>query len=200
MALSREGEGNVCIQGGYKTVTPVQIANCFGALNQDAISYRAVRVYFACLSLVATREAAKRDAVKKRTKPCAEVRYRVSELCAVTGLKSGAVKRDLRSLKKAALLLWSEKALSVRSDSVPGTEGLLQSLSGRRSALRPIPVPRSVLRLVARSTKGALGKTAMAYVIRGLSIDRKDASIRAAGTVKASWISINFLFRIKLNV
>ncbi len=179
----------MCIQGGYKTVTPVQIANCFGALNQDAISYRAVRVYFACLSLLATREAAKRDAVKRRRKPCGEVRYRVSELCAATGLKTQAVRKELRSLKKAALLLWSEKAICVRSDSLPGTEELLQSLSGRRSALRPIPVPRSVLRFVARSTQGALGKTVMAYVIRGLSIDRKDAGIRAAGTVKASWIA-----------
>jgi len=186
----------VCIQGGYKTVTPVQIANCFGALNQDAISYRAVRVYFACLSLVATREAAKRDAVKKGRKPCGEARYRVAELCAVTGLKAQAVKRELRSLKKAGLLSWSEKLLVVKCDSLPGNDGLLQSLSGQRSPLRPIPVPRAVLRFVARSTKGALGKTVMAYVVRGLSIDRKDASLRSAGTVKASWIAD--VFRLSL--
>ena len=161
----------MCIQGGYKTVTPVQIANCFGALNQDAISYRAVRVYFACLSLVATREAAKRDAVKKGRKPCGEARYRVSELCSATGLKTQAVRKELRSLKKAALLSRSEKVLFVRSDSLPGTEELLQSLSGKRSARRPIPVPRSVLRFVARSTKGALGKGSplrlwMAVIVR----------------------------------
>ena len=179
----------MCIQCGYKTVTPVQIANCFGALNQDAISYRAVRVYFACLSVVATREAAKRDAVKRGRKPREEVRYRISELCAATGLKTSAVKKELRSLKKVELLSWSEKVLIVRSDSLPGTEALLQSCSGRRSALRPIPVPRPVLRFIARSTKPALGKTVIAYILRGLSIDRKDASIRSAGTVKASWIA-----------
>lgn len=182
----------MCVEGGYKTVTPIQIANCIAAHNRDAIPYRAVRVYFACLALLAVREAAARDTARKGRQPQRESRYRLSELCALTGLKERAVKVTLRNLKDVSLVTWDERAISVNPEALPQTEILLRTLSGKRSPKRPIPVPRPVLRFVARSAKSALGKTALGYIVRGLSIDRKDAGIRSAGSVKASWIARTF--------
>ena len=50
----------MCVESGYKTVTATEIGNCISALNRKVISYRAVRVYFGCLALVAMRDAARR--------------------------------------------------------------------------------------------------------------------------------------------
>jgi hypothetical protein len=50
-------------------------------------------------------------------------------------------------------------------------------------------VPRAVLRFLARSRQGALSKTLVAYIVRGLSLERRTGEVRGAGTVKASWIS-----------
>jgi hypothetical protein len=179
----------VCVKGGYKTVTPIQIANCLSVHSGDAISYRAVRVYFACLSLVAIREAASRTQKCRSKKPRPEVCFRLRELCAATGLSKRSVARQVRCLKRADLLSWNEKQICVNQEAVKGSEGLLRELSGKRSPKRPIPVPRAVLRFVAGSAKSSVGKTILAYVLRGVSIDSKSGEIRAVGTVKASWIA-----------
>jgi len=182
----------VYIEGGYKTVTPVQIANCFAALNEDAISYRAVRVFFACLAVVAVREAAKRDSRRKGRRPRTGVRYRISELCVVTGLKNHEVNRELKGLQKAGLLSWREDEIKTNTNPIPGSETLLESLSGKRSPFRPVPIPRALLRFVASSARASVGKTAVAYAMRGLSIDRHGAGVRSTGAVKASWIASTF--------
>lgn len=177
------------IEGGYKTVTPIQVANCLAAHEEGAISYRAVRVYFAALSLVAIREAAERGSKRKGKEARKAPRYSIAELNAATGLKPQAIRSELKRLKTCALLVWSERAILVNSSPLPRSEELLDALSGRRSLHRPIPVPRRVLRFVASSGKASLGKTAIAYVVRGLSIERRGGTIRATGSVKASWIA-----------
>jgi hypothetical protein len=65
----------------------------------------------------------------------------------------------------------------------------IQELSGGRSPRRPIPIPRVVLRFIARQLTAALGRVMLGYVVRGLTIDRQGGAIRSAGTVKASWLS-----------
>ena len=182
----------MCIHGGYKTITPVQTANCLVALDQKLISYRAFRVYFAALALVAVREAAARDSKRKGRKPREGVRYQLSQLSSVTGLNEKAVKKELKSLRVASLLAWAEGAVAANANPIAGSEGVLEALSGKRSPFRPIPIPRAVLRFVARSGKASVGKTVIAYAVRGLSIDREGAGVHSSGTVKASWIASVF--------
>lgn len=182
----------MCVKGGYKTITPIQIGNCLAALGQKAISYRAFRVYFAALALVAVREAAARDSKRKGRKRRDGVRYQISELSSATGLNEKALKKELKSLGRASLLAWAEGAVVVNPNPVAGSEAVLEALSGRRSPFRPVPVPRAVLRFVASSGKASLGKTVIAYAMRGLSIDREGAEVRFSGTVKASWIASVF--------
>jgi hypothetical protein len=67
-------------------------------------------------------------------------------------------------------------------------ETIERAADGRKST-RPIPIPRRVLRFLAKCRKPALVKTFLAYLIRGLSLNRKSGEVKGAGTVKASWIS-----------
>jgi len=181
--------GNVCVESGYKVITLAEIGNCVHALNRREISYRAVRVYFACLALVAIREAAKRSASRARRKPHEMPRYGVSEISTLTGLAEKSVLRELRALRQVGMLFFSESSITTQAEPRPESAAVTQLLAGSRSCKRPLPVPRSVLRFLARSHKVALGKTVLAYLARGMTIDRNTGEVRGVGTVKASWIS-----------
>jgi hypothetical protein len=85
--------------------------------------------------------------------------------------------------------LFSESVIAIRKESSPESQAVTQALAGKRSCKRPVPIPRSVLRLLARSPKAVLGKTVVAYLFRGMSIDRESGEVRGVGTVKASWIA-----------
>lgn len=189
--------GRVCVTGGYKTVTPVQIANCVGAYKRDAISYRAVRVYFGCLALIAVREGAKRSAKSNGRKSPDLCHYKPEELCRITGLEVNSIRRELRKLEAEGLIVWRERSVLIPTAELPGNETLLKELSCKRSSRRPVPVPRVLLRFIARTPKMALATTAIAYAVRGLSIDRYDSSIRSSGTVKSSWIAEAFGLSIR---
>jgi hypothetical protein len=179
----------VCVKGGYKTITPIQIANCLWANLEKRIAYRAVRVYFACLAMVAVREAAARSQKKKGRAARSEACFQIVEIARVSGLTEKVVNRELRALKREGVLTWSEKAIDANNRPIEGSEALSQLLSGKRSPRRPIPVPRSILRFLASTPQASIGKTTVAYIVRGLTIDRRTAEIGSAGTVKASWIS-----------
>jgi hypothetical protein len=187
LALRRSG--NVCVQSGYKTITPAECASLVYALNEKRISYRAVRVYFACLSLIAIREAAKRSSKRVTGNAREKQRYRVAELCSLTSLPEETIRRELRSLARSGILSFSESSIAILCASHAGDTDLSMALAGKRSCKRPVPVPRSVLRLLARSQKAALGKTILAYLLRGMAIDRTSGEVRGVGTVKASWIA-----------
>ena len=182
----------MCVKSGYKTVSPIQITNCLHAYFEKQISYRAVRIYFACLSLVAIREAAARSQKQKGRPVRPESRFRFSELAKITGLKQSALRKELRSLKSASILACGEKVISVNPEIIPGSEELLGILSCKRSSKRPIPFPRSVIAFIAKTSKASLGLAILAYVLRGLTIERKGGAIGNAGSVKASWIAETF--------
>lgn len=182
----------VCVQSGYKTITPVEIANCLQAWETGEISYQGLRVYFGSFAMQAIREAARRSARRKGRRPMAKPRYRVSEVCGLTGLSDRTVKRELRSLTGASLVGFSEHEIVFHKAPLVGSEKLCKGLAGKRSSRRPIPVPRSVLRFIARSSRPAMGLTMLAYVMRGMVIERNGGEVKGAGTVKASWVAQAF--------
>jgi hypothetical protein len=186
------GTENVYLKSGYKTVTPIELANCLDAERRKVISFRAVRVFFGCLAMVAVREAAFRSGKRKGRRPAFAPRFLETELCALTGLSKTAVKKELGSLHRSALLQFSENSVTINKEPLPGSEDLRSTLSGKRSPKRPIPVPRAALRFVARSSKASLSKTLLAHIARGLTMSPKTGEISSAGTVKASWIAKTF--------
>ncbi|HEY7326586.1 MAG TPA: hypothetical protein VH592_03030 [Gemmataceae bacterium] len=177
-----------CIQSGYKTVTPSEVGKCLDALAAKDISYRAFRVFFGCLAMIAIREAATRSAKKRRRTPQLP-KYCIGELAALTALSEVIVRRELRALERASLLEFTERRISVTGAAGSDFSATAEILAGKRSRHRPIPIPRSVLRFLARSQKPALGRTVLAYMVRGMSIDRNSGEVRGVGTVKASWIA-----------
>lgn len=180
------------IHSGYKTITPIQLANGLSAFQAGAIDRQGLRVYFACFALVAIREAAIRYR-RKRGESIREAKhYRLNELERLTRLDTAQVRRALRRLHGAGLVEFTEGEIIIATETLAGSEALQEPLAGRRSPRRPIPVPRSVLRFLAQSRNEALLKTMLAYLARGLSIARQTGDICGKGTVKASWIAETF--------
>jgi hypothetical protein len=86
------------------------------------------------------------------------------------------------------LLLFNETAIVLSSSALPGSQELIDDLSCGRSPGRLIPLPRPVIRYIARCSKVATIKTMIAYCVRGLSLSRS-GEVRGKGTAKASWIA-----------
>jgi hypothetical protein len=187
IALHRGGTGHVYPTGGYKAVTPIQLANGLALLGRRLISFRAFRVYLACFELVAEREAASRAAPARRGR---RSWYRPEEvLRLVPDADLPAVGRALRSLARFHLLQFAENSIAMTQTPLPESCHLLPVLAGGRSVTRPIPIPRRLIAYLCRSTKPALVKTTLAYAVRGLSVERGTGAVRSAGTVKATWIA-----------
>jgi hypothetical protein len=176
------------MQSGYKTLTPIEISNALWALDRGKIKVSDLRTYFACFALVAIREAARRSAAKRLKTPKTTPRYRVAELKRLTGLTEAKLHRSLRRLARSNLLAFSESEITTTKTPLPGSEDLLETLACRRSPKRPIPVPRAILRFLAKAGTVAIVKAVVGYLVRGLSFSRT-GEISGRGTVKASWIA-----------
>ena len=172
------------LQDGYKLIRADQLTAALAAANARTINFRALRAYLGCFELIAIREAAERSTTKLRKTPLR--RFLASELAALIDPEEHvSVSRELSQLKRAGLLTFSEAAIIVSDAPIQGAE--LHSLIGGRGTRRLIPVPRRVLRFLASCSKPALVKTVIAYLLRGLTLD-KTGEIKSTGTAKVSWI------------
>lgn len=174
---------------GYKTLTPIQIGNLLHALAQRQVSWLGARVWFACLEMVAIREAARRVRLQRRDTRRVQSDFKRTEIAELTGLNACAVGRALGNLQRQGLLEFTSSTITVGETPMEEAGETIQTISGGRSARRPIPVPRGVLRFLAAQPTAALGKVMLGYVCRGLSIEREGGALREAGTVKASWLA-----------
>jgi hypothetical protein len=153
------------------------------ALSGNEITFRAFRVFIGSFELLAIREAAERSNGQKNR---GQRRFLRSELAKLIGAKDGRrISRELLSLRSAGLLTFTETAICPASDPAWSSEWL--GLLGKRGGKRLIPVPRQVLKFLARCSKPALAKTMIGYLLRGLALE-PTGKLRTAGTVKISWI------------
>jgi hypothetical protein len=174
-------------KSGYKTITPIQVCNALWLLSAEKLSKRSLQVYFACFSLVAIREAAKRSH-NQNSKKGLIPSYRLKELSRATTLSESAIKKELKTLQALNILSFSESEIKISKTPLPDSQELLSTLSGNRSPKRPIPVPRSILRCLSKCEKASTSKTLLAYLIRGLTLSRT-GEITGKGSVKCSWIA-----------
>lgn len=179
-------------RGGYKTITVVQLCNAIAAYDTGGISLRAVRIYFAAFAMVSIREAACRSR-QGRGEPKELALYRRKELARLTGLDEPECGKQVRALARAGLIRIAETEVTPTRDAVGAGGELADAVAGyRRSIFRPVPIPRPVLRLLARTDRPALLKTLVGYLIRGLTLDRKTGEVRGAGSVKLPWLAARF--------
>ena len=176
------------IRGGYKAQTVLQIANISQVFSVKKISLKAFRIYFACLVVVAAREAAERTRTKEHRQREPQRRFLLSELSRLTGCPLSRVRGELRSLERAGLLLFSSEQIVFTDTALPGSHELKDFLAGSRSPLRPVPLPRSVLRFLARCPRASVIQTLLAYAVRGLSLARS-GEVSGKGRAKAAWIA-----------
>ncbi len=183
----------MCHATGYKSITDVQLCNAIWAIDTERITFSAFRAYAACFALVAVREAAARARRKRGGPGDLYACYKLDEFRKLLGDRSDRnIRRDLNQLRRAGLLSFTDRCISVAEEPLPGAEDFIAFVNGSRSPSRPIPVPRPVLSFLARSKKSALARTVVAYLLRGLSIDRHSGQVKGKGTVKLSWIANGF--------
>ncbi len=180
------------MNGGYGSVTVGQLANGLWAWKAGQISFSAFRVYLACFEMLNVRKAAARVVKPVRRQRKITPRYRLREIGRLTSLKPRTIQRALGDLQRARLLTFAESTIQVAESPVVGAEGEWALLACGRSERRPIPLPRPLLRFLARNPTAGLTKVILAYVLRGLSIGRRTGVIGNRGTVKASWIEGTF--------
>jgi hypothetical protein len=174
----------VCLQDGYKLIRAEQLLAACTALDQQQITFRAFRAYFGCHELVARREAAERSSLIKSQTP--QRRFRRKELHELVERGEGRpITRELKALNVSGLLTFTESAIEIAANASLSIE--LLGLVGSRGTRRLIPVPRQVLKFLATCSRPALAKTMVAYLLRGLALDRS-GQLRHKGTVKISWI------------
>lgn len=183
---------------GYKAITPIKLLNGVAAYKSEKISFKALRVYAACFELVAIREAAKRSSKPKFKRAGEMVCYKREELIKLTGgLSLRSIGQSLKELEKASLVDFKQERITFTETPTKESKELLENaLSGRKGS-RAIPVPRKLLKMLAELNKPALFLTLVAYMIRGLSMDRRTGEINPKGTVKASWISDIFSISLR---
>lgn len=173
-------------KGGYQTVSPAQLAAVVAPFLAGEISLRGVRVYFATLEMRAVRDAARRT---RRATVTKGVRYRIDEVTRLTGLSPSSVGRELGRLKRSGVLVLRAEKIETASPDTDYAAALAADLACKRSPSRPIPVPRTAIRFLARCSRRSVALTLLGYLVRGLSLDRKTGEVRGRGTAKVSWIS-----------
>jgi hypothetical protein len=171
----------VYFQDGYKLISAEHLVGALDALNEREITFRAFRAFIGCFELVAIREAAERSNAVRHKQP--QRRFIRSELAHLIGAREGiTLRRELSSLNAVGLLTFTETAIDWAGGAARNIE-----LLGSRGGKRLVPVPRQVLKFLAKCSRPALAKTVIAYLLRGLALERS-GKIRSAGTVKISWI------------
>ena len=178
---------------GYKAITPIKLLNGVSAYKSGAISFKALRVYLSCFELEAIREAAKRSSTLKPRNGEQKVCYRKEELVRLTGgLSLRSIAQGLKELEKASVMQFRQERITFTETPIAESREMLESVLSGRKGGRAIPVPRKMLKMLGELNKPALFLTLIAYMLRGLSIDRRTGLVNPRGTVKASWISEAF--------
>ena len=178
------------IVGGYKTMSPVQICNGLGAYDAGLVRYRTLRTYFACVAVLASREAARR--ARREPVRSGQQVVRAEELARLTGSSLVIAARDLRRLARVGLVERHGDLVRVVERAIPCACELIERASPSRSWTRPIPVPRAVLRFLAMCPRPALAKVLLAHCLRGLALDRRTGELKGRGTVKSTWVASTF--------
>lgn len=171
--------------GGYQTVSPAQLAAVVAPYLAGELTLRSVRVYFATLEMRAVRDAARRSRPKRAV---SGVHFRPEEIRRLTGLTEAAVGRELRRLKRRGVLVFRPHRIDAVAPASDAASALASVLAGKRSPSRPVPLPRVAIRFLAQCSRRSVALTLLAYLVRGLSLDRATGEVRGRGTIKLSWV------------
>ena len=163
------------VDGGYRPITVGQLANICAARIAKILSPTAFRVYLGCHILVAS-----------RCKAPGNVHFTIDELDQRIGrVGTKKVEKAIEELESLGLLSWCSWEISFSTDVLPEAAEIAAEM--QTNANRPVPIPRRIIRALARHKKTTEAIAAIAHLIRCLF--KKKSTINSKGLVKASWIA-----------
>ena len=163
------------VLGGYHRVPASQLMTVLASLSSKAITPRQFRIYVATLAMVEIREAAKSESPP---------RFTLEELLRLTGSPTTkrserAIRADLNHLERIGLVIFTESKIRHARDlenldpaEIPEYHQLAAIYGDDlfRNHRRMVPIPRRVLRAIARGTTftPAVSKMATVAMLRCL--------------------------------
>ena len=172
--------------GGFCFITGMALLGAWWAYRRGFVTRLDIRVWLACFEAVARRCRVPRGCV---------ARFTVVELRELVGSDSDEeIRRSIRRLTARGLVCWSEASVRVgqpvralcNDEQADLDEHLAQVPNHRRR----IPVPRRVIRLLARTGTRVSIATVFGHLLRCLFY--RGHECRPTGTCKASWIAAVF--------
>lgn len=168
--------------GGFAFVKCVEVLAAWGLYRDGTLSLADLRVWFALREMVARR--CQVDAGRTRA-------YAVDEAERLTLYSKAEVRRCIARLESAGLIHARKSTIvfAPRAAFAPVLENSeVQKLIGlTANHRRKIPVPRRVLRLLARERRRAMSATLLGHLIRMLYY--RDGVCRPVGACKSSWVA-----------
>lgn len=153
--------------GGFCFIHENSIHAVWGYLRSGEIALRDLRVWLACHELLA-----RRCTIEEGRKP----RFTIEEIHGLVGGVGGQhIRHSLRALEKHGLVRFSEDELVTMPFEVTDNPG------------RPVPVPRTVIRMLSKSSGRAYIATVLGHLLRCLYY--KNGVCRSGGWCKASWVA-----------
>lgn len=172
----------------YTPLTISELCNAIAAYQSSLINLKSLRAFLALCEMRSIRRAALNS---RRNKSGFRVLYQKKEITALTGLSVRSSTEAITELEKAGLVFFSPEEIRLNRQCPGFAQELTEEVRGGRSERRPVPVPRALLKHLAKSNSGALILTALAYCIRGLTLTRV-GEIKTSGRTKISWIASVF--------
>ncbi len=176
----RDGKGAQKPAGGFCFVTGIAVLSAWAAYRSGRVRLIDLRVWFASLETVARRCVLGEGRA---------AHYRVEELASLIGRAPiGSVRQSLVRLERAHLMCWSESSIRILDgEGLANEEEWISMLDSVPNCRRLVPVPRRMIRLIARGARKVLIATILGHLLRCLYYKR--GLCLPEGTCKASWIA-----------
>lgn len=169
--------------GGFVFVSATGLLAAWWAYKRRFIQFRDFRAWLACHELLA-----QRCGLQQGRTP----HFTVRELEALVGGVGGEhIRASIRRLERVGLLHWSTERLrpastvtEIRSGDPDDLAAFVQCVQNHR---RKVPVPRKLLKLLARESRPVFVATALGHLLRCMYY--RQSMCRGNGLCKASWIA-----------
>ncbi|MBV8431992.1 MAG: hypothetical protein JO244_12550, partial [Solirubrobacterales bacterium] len=116
------------------------------------------------------------------------------ELARLTGTSTKRTRASIARLQKAGLLTWDDAKITFAESpdalNAPNLDGFWAMFRAIPNHRRRVPVPRRVLRFLARGARPALIATILGHLVRCLYV--RAGRCQARGRCKTSWIATTF--------
>jgi len=165
--------------GGFCFIRGTAILSAWAAYRGGEIELIDLRVWFACWEALS-----RRCGLGKGRAP----KYRIDEIRTLVHGTDRGVHESLETLSRLGLLSWSESSIEFAEASEFSIgNGFLEVFDLVPNHGRLVPVPRRMLRLIARGARKVVIATILGHLLRGLYY--KKGLCLPEGTCKSSWIA-----------